>query len=95
MTMDSVAGGGVPVGAWNNRTATAAGTSYDGAGGQPVFAAWAFDVPVMVPHTACQADTKKGGKCPMGRVGDTSLCVSHWNVLAKAFGEGMVNTVGA
>lgn len=93
--VSSVAGLGVPIGAYQNVGAVEAGTSYDAAQGSPVLASWAFDVPVMVPHTACTATTKKGEKCPNSRVADTTLCGSHWDVLAKSIVTGVINTAGA
>lgn len=81
--IDAVAGGGVPVGAYQNRASGVA--VHPDAGNAPRLAPWAFDTPYVPPHTDCQGTTKKGERCNAPRVPDpetgalTTLCVGHWN----------------
>lgn len=80
--LPAVAGGGVPVGAWQNQHSE--GIGHPDAGFEPMLAPWAFDTPTVQPHLACQATTKKGEPCGAPRVPDpdgvlTTLCVGHWN----------------
>lgn len=80
--MPAVAGGGVPVGAYN---AIGMKPLFHAEGGAtPTLAHWAADTPSVKPHTACQEHTKKGERCSMPRIADadgamTLMCVGHWN----------------
>ncbi len=80
-------GGAVPVGVYFARGAE--GVENDPtATNQGVPALWAQQVawtpPAAAPST-CSATTRKGKPCPSARVGDTELCVGHWNSVLAAF----------